>query len=188
MTARDSMVADLVAGQNSEARKASVHQRIMVMKSTLNKWLTDGIPPGKTTSLPSSLREARDWEDPELNIQPIGSPNDFTTTNRKWGQDVREIARLLTRLNNLYDQGPRTKKIPSQHTANKGDDKMVRQDLVAAVSQWHSERDARERERKRADAAETRLSLISAESAQKDSEIADLRSRLAHRDGLRVVE
>jgi hypothetical protein len=164
----------------------SVEQRITRRLDVLREWLRDGIPAGK--SLPQSLNAAREWDDPDLGIVRIASPNEFTTTHSTFGSRVRDIASLLTDLRKKF-------KRPSKATASKPVGQVAKFDrrdfdrqIAAVVSQWHTERDQHLLEKKRADAAEARSLILLKELAEKETLISDLRRQLAYRNGLRIVE
>jgi hypothetical protein len=167
-------------------RPQTVLERILRRKAVLNQWLREGVPAHKMASIPRSLREARDWDDPELGIVPIGSPNDFTKNHVAHGQHVNSIAVLLDDLKRKYSPPDKPAR-PSRPVAD-DDRKKLQGALTEAVSQWHAARADGLAERQRADGAEARSTLLLQENAAKDDEIADLRRRLASREGLRVVE
>lgn len=179
-----SNVTDLVAGAAS--RRQSVEQRIERRLDVLREWLRDGVPAGE--SVPANLKAARVWENAELGIVPIASPNEFTTTHHLHGNRVRDIAGLLTELRKRFDRPAGKSSTRSSAAAARFDRKAFDRQLEAAVSQWHSERDRRLHEKRRADAAEARSVLLLEENARKDALIADLQRRLAGLQGLRVVE
>ena len=184
-TPTSSRVADLVVAQAGSLPQ-SVKQRIDRRISVLRAWLSDGIPVGK--AVPSSLTAAREWDDEELGIQRISSPNEFTTTHPQHRQLVREVAALLTELKKRYGQpvskSPRRKANP----ADKFDQRAHDRDLQEAVSQWHAERDQHLWQKERADSAEARSVALLDENAQMEKLIADLRRQLARHKGLKAVE
>jgi len=176
---------DLVA--DSVTKRQSVEQRIERRLEVLREWLREGVPAGKP--IPKNLKAVRLWEDVELGILPIPSPNEFTTTHRQHGPLVRDVGGLLTALRKRFGRPAGSSKARSSATvATTFDRKAFDRQLSAAVSQWHAERDRLLHERKRADAAEARSVLLLDENAGKDELIADLRRQLAARDGLRVAE
>lgn len=177
-------VADLVAG--GSVMRQSVEKRIERRLEVLREWLRDGIPAGK--EIPGNLRAAREWDDPELGIASIASPNEFTTTHHLHGRLVRDVAGLLTALKKRFDRPGNKPGSRSPRSVDRFDRKAFDRQLETAVSQWHSERDGRLQEKKRADAAEARSVILLEENRQKDDLIADLRRQLAAQKGLRVVE
>ena len=184
MTDPNPLVTDLLAETGSGRR--TVEQRIERRLEVLREWLRDGIPVGE--SIPRSLNAARLWENVELGILPIASPNEFTTTHHLHGGRVRDIGGLLTELRKRFDRPTGRSSTRSTSAAAKFDRKAFDRQLEAAVSQWHAERDRRLHERRRADAAEARSVLLLEENARKDALIADLQHQLAAHQGLRVVE
>lgn len=170
---------------HAEVRRPSVEQRIERRLEVLRHWLREGMPEGKR--IPKDLNAARKWDDLELAIVPIASPNEFTTTHPIFGERIRDIAGLLTDLRKKFDR-PLKSSLKSAVSAEKFNRKATDRQLQAAVSQWHSERDQRFKEKKRADSAEARTTLLLEESNQKDELIADLRRQLASKKGLRAVK
>lgn len=182
----DAHVTDLL--DRGPRAKPTVEQRVERRLEVLRAWDRDGLPFGKT--IPASLTEAKDWDDPELGIVPIGSPNDFTKSHPILGDRIRDIAGLITKLAKRYAPakgGPRSRARPTSSTSIFERRAHERQ-LEAAVSQWHAERDRSLAAAARADAAEARSLALLEENAAKDRLIADLRGQLARRDGLRSVE
>ena len=177
-------VSDLVANHRSKTQ--SVEFRIQRRIEVLREWLMEGIPVGK--AVPKSLNEARIWDDADLGILPIGSPNEFTTTHHLNGNLVSEIASLLTKLKKRFGKPQRQSNSMLTSKAAKFDRNAFDRQLKAAISQWHSERDMRLQEKKRADAAEMRSVMLLEENRQKDELIADLRRQLARQKGLKVVK
>lgn len=84
-------------------RQAKLTAQIRLRLETLRGWLANGVPDGKLC--PSSLNKVREWNDPSLGIEKIGSPSSFTSGHKTHGSDVSRIAKLITKLNI-----PRTKK------------------------------------------------------------------------------
>lgn len=78
---------------NNFDRFKHVQGQIAVRLTTLQAWEIDGIPP--TKKLPHSLNQVRSWEDTDLGISKIGSPESFTTKHREHGATVKEIAEVL---------------------------------------------------------------------------------------------
>jgi len=175
---------DLIERNNTD--RESVENRIERRLEVLRNWLESGVPAGK--SFPRSLAEARKWEDEELEILPIASPNEFTTTHCLHGRSVRDIGGLLTELKKRYDRPKRSSLKRSVNPKEKFDRKAFDRQLETAISQWHSERDKHLHQKRRADSADARSTLLLVENAQKDEQIADLQSRLVAHEGLRSVK
>lgn len=175
---------DLVA--ETVLKRQSVEERIERRLEVLREWLRDGVPAGE--SIPRSLKVARLWEDAELGILPIASPNEFTTTHHLHGHLVRDVGGLLTALRKRFDRPSRSSNEGNSAPATKFDRKAFDRQLEATVSQWHTERDQQLHAKRRADAAEARSVMLLEENARKDELIADLRRQLAARDGLRFAE
>lgn len=178
------MLTDLVAEQATS--RTTVKQRIERRLEVLREWHREGVPAGK--HFPRSLTEARLWEDVELDIMPIASPNEFTTTHPLHGRLIKDVAGLLTELKKRFDRPSKSRLKKSSAAMAKYDAKAAEKQLEAAVSQWHTERDLRLNEKKRVDSAEARSSLLLEENAQKDELIADLHRRLAAHQGLKGVK
>lgn len=184
MTSRSNDVSDLVA-KSVESRQ-SIEDRIESRITILKDWLHEGIPMGK--AVPKSLTAARVWDDADLGILPIASPNEFTTTHQVHGPLVRDIAGLLSDLKKKFCRPSSAGRQKALNSTGKYDRKAHDRQLEAAVNQWHTERDGRLLEKKRADAADARSIMLLKENAEKDEIIADLRRQLAAKQGLRVVE
>lgn len=184
MSKTQAQLTDLLA--QGGARKLTIEQRIDRRLEVLRSWLRDGIPAGK--SIPKNLKAARVWEDPELGIARIASPNEFTSSHHLHGPAVREIAAVLTQLKKRFHRPKTASASSAQALSTRFDRTAYERQLERVVSQWHSERDLRLNEKKRADAAEARSIMLLQESAEKDELIADLRRQLVARKGLRAVE
>lgn len=184
MTSSSSTPIDLltVAGTKPQTVKQRIDQRLTVLR----EWNREGIPMGK--EIPTSLTAAREWDDAELGILSIRSPNEFTTNHRVHGTLVGDISKLLTALKKRHGRPAPSSSVSSSAGLNKFDRQEIDRQLEAAVSQWHSERDQRLHEKARADASDARSVVLLEENAQKDKLIADLRRQLAVRQGLRSVE
>lgn len=183
MTEPASTVVDLLAGDPS-GQSQTVAQRLERRLVVLRAWLAGGIPMGKT--FPRSLNAARMWEDDEIGIQPISSPNEFTTTHAEHGRSVKQIGQLLTALDRRYGR-PKEPAARSSPTL-KFDRAAYDRALERTVSQWHSERDQRLVEQRRADNGNARSVGLLEENADKDRLIAELRRRLSAQTGLRAFE
>lgn len=164
----------------------TVEQRIERRLEVLREWLRSGVPVGR--SIPKNLKAVRLWEDVGLRVQPIASPNEFTTTHRLHGPLIRDIAGILTELKKRYKQPAARSRLRTLVSTEKFDRKAFERQLEAVVSQWHSERDQRLHQEKRADAAEARSVLLLEENAKKDILIADLRHQITVHKGLSVVK
>ena len=184
MSRSPSTVTDLLAP--IEAAPQSVQARLEGRLGVLRDWLRNGIPPGKV--VPRSLTAAREWSEPELGIQRIGSPNEFTTTHPQHGKLVADLAGLLTELRKRYSRPESTSRARKSVPTEKFDRAAFDRQLAAATSQWHSERAQRMQEKDRADAANARSLTLLEENAQMEKLIADLRSQLATHKKLRAVE
>ena len=184
MTSDDSNLADLVAEQATSC--TTVRERIERRLEVLREWHREGVPAGK--HFPRSLTDARLWVDTELNIIPIASPNEFTTTHHLHGRLVQDVAGLITELKKRFDRPSKTRLKKSSAAVAKYDTKAFKQQLEAAVSQWHTERDLRLSEKRRVDSAEARSLLLLEENSQKDELIADLHRKLAAHQGLKGVK
>lgn len=180
----DEILVDLLV--ESAKTRDSVENRIKRRSDLLREWLRDGVPADKT--IPKSLRAAREWEDSDLYIKPIASPNEFTTTHAIHGSAVRDIAELLTALKKRFDRPSEAS--PKQLTSEvkKFDRKANDKQLQTVVSQWHAERDEKLKEKRRADSAEARSVVLLEENAEKDEQIADLQRRLVSYEGLRTIK
>lgn len=179
-------VTDLLARTSSQ--RQTVEERVERRLEVLRAWDREGLPIGKT--IPASLTKVREWDDPELGIVPISSPNDFTKNHPLLGERIRDIAGLLTKLGRRYAPLNGKLKTRTKPTSSTSifDRKAHERQLQAAVSQWHAERDRSLAAATRADAAEARSIALLDENAAKDRLIADLRGQLARRVGLRSVE
>lgn len=176
-------VVDLL-DRSSLAQPQTVAYRIERRLVVLRSWLADGMPMGK--KFPSSLNAARLWDDEEIGMQPIRSPNDFTTTHSEHGRSVKEIGYLLTALALRYDRP--TGQFVRPAPVRKFDRAEFDRVLEKAVSQWHAERDQRLLEQRRASDENTRSTCLLEENAEKDRLIAELRRQLNAQNGLRAVE
>ncbi|WP_419830334.1 hypothetical protein [Methylobacterium sp.] len=183
MNGSQSSVIDLVAGAAS--KRQTIEQRLERRLEVLREWHREGIPAGKT--IPKDLKAARTWEDPDLGILSIGSPNEFTSTHHVHGPRVKDIAALLTALKKRFGRPVTKSMAQGSEIATKFDRRAFDRQVEAMVSQWHTERDLRLQEKRRADAAEARSIMLLEENAQKDDLIADLRRQLTSHKGLRVV-
>lgn len=184
MSANSTQVTDLLV-QGSSSPK-SVKERIERRLEVLREWLSEGIPPGK--AIPSSLTAAREWDDEELRIQRISSPNEFTKTHHQYRQLVTDVAALLTELRRRYSRPTSKSTRRSLDPTEKFDKNSHQRQLANAVSQWHTERAQHLHEKNRADASDARSVALREENAQMEKLIADLRRQLAKHKGLKAVE
>jgi hypothetical protein len=184
MSRAPSPVTDLLAsaGTTHQSVQERIEQRLVVLRN----WLKEGIPPGKV--VPGSLRAAREWSDPDLGIQKISSPNEFTRTHPQHRKLVADVAGLLTELRKRYSKPTTRSRSQRSAPTEKFDRSAFDRLLESAVSQWHSERAQRMQEKDRADAAQSRSLMLLDENAQMEKLIADLRRQLAKRNGLKAVE
>ncbi|NUU41857.1 hypothetical protein [Tardiphaga robiniae] len=171
-----STIVDLFARPGKDT--LGVADRIQRRKVVLLQWLDDGIPMGKRYSVPRSLRAAREWDDPEIGIFRISSPNDFTQTHSVFGEGVREIARLMNAIAKRYGQPKRPMKPSSP--PSKFNKSHFEQKIASIASQWHMERYARLNEQRRADAADQQSRILREENA-------DLRRKLSIYQGPTIV-
>ena len=183
MHTRSTAAADLLA--EGASTRQSIAQRIKRRLEVLMEWKVHGVPAGKT--VPKSLRSAREWEDPELGILEISSPNEFTTTHLVHGEQVREIQLLA---NELLKQGRDAADTDGEVMEPPAAFDRQRFDrlLEVAVSQWHAERDRHLEQKRRAESAEGRNALLQQEIKQKDALISELRKQIASPLGLRSVK
>lgn len=159
------VVVDALAGPR---KGMSVEQRIQARIDLLKVWFSDGIPAGLRQLLPKSLTQLRVWKLEEHGIEPIGSPNDFTTTHSRYGSLVSEAQEALTRL---------LKKYPASGAARRRRPKAPpsadsRPEYEKVVSYYHMERDQRLSAEKRAMMADLR-------TQQAEEELAALRRKIA---------
>jgi hypothetical protein len=168
----------------------SLQSRVQRKREVLQQWLDHGIPYDKLDSLPNSLTEAREWEDRELRIYAIGSPNSFTTRHAEVGGDVEAIRDLLTKLKAKVKRPRRkSRSVPRNPAINVKD---IERAMSALISQWHMAREDARKQRVRAELAEKHRDRAreetrakEAELRLKEAEITDLRRQLA--GGLSVV-
>ena len=158
----------------------SVAEQIARRKALLSEWLKNGIPPGKHGSLPRSLRAAREWNDAELGIAAIKSPNDFTKRHPVNGEQVRQIADLLEAIAKRYVRPKNRVVKAAPATGAKSDRKEADRLLSEIASQWHAEHHERLRQERRAEAAEQRCKLLLRDNAE-------LTRKLGASDELKVV-
>ena len=133
-------VVSLLSTPDGEERASSVASRVAKRVEILRKWKAEGVPQDRLSTLPVSLRDAAKWLDEEYGIEPIVSPNEFTTTHRGWGGSVAEIQRLLEALNTRH-QAPRRKNSASVEAATSRKEVQELKILLSRVtSQWHMAR------------------------------------------------
>lgn len=175
--------SDLVARQSEG--KSSISQRIEQRIKVLRAWQSEGTPTG--LDFPRSLNAARKWCDPELGIESISSPNEFTTTHPIFGDRVKRIAEALTELKARASRLKKQSKKSAHAEPVSSQIRVLREQLAAAVDQWHMERELLLTEQRRANSAEARSAMLIREISQKEALIADLRRQLSEKNGLRVV-
>jgi hypothetical protein len=72
----------------------SVQQRIELKNALLEKWNEVGIPKEFRTEVPTSLRQFAKWQNKQLGLEQIGSPNSMTKSG-PCGHLVQEAERLI---------------------------------------------------------------------------------------------
>lgn len=169
-----------------QRHRNTIAQRIERRQAVLREWLAEGIPPGKV--IPPSLAAARRWEDVELAIEAIASPNEFTKTHPLHGREVSNIAALLTALEKKFGRPKRDTRPPAPAEEKRFDQAMSNRLLQTISSQWHEEREMRLSEKRRADSAEARSGALLEDLKLKDKIISDLRRELSKKSGLRLME
>ena len=167
-------------------QRQTVKQRIERRLEVLRAWLREGIPAGK--AIPKNLTAVRLWEDADLRISPIVSPNEFTTTHHLHGPLVYDTAGLLTSLKRRYDRPGSSSQARATDIPAKFDRRAHERELASAISQWQALREKQLSEKSRADGAEARSYLLLEENAQKDELIADLRRQLTESGGLKLAK
>jgi len=128
------------------SKPPSVKLRVLARQQLLKQWLEKGVPKGYMPRLPQSLREAREWNDPELGIFSIGSRNEFVTTHSEWGDVVADINTLLDTLHERAGSPPQVKKsATSRNDSLNQKVHELEQLLTAITSQFQTVRDRNER-------------------------------------------
>ena len=136
----------LSALSNSQ-RRAHVLEQIQLRLRLLETWLSDGAPDGQR--VPTSLNQARAWNDPSLGIVPIGSPATFTTTHSAHGALVTRVAHVLREFAAQRPPPPLGKKKSAAHHQARlaAQDRMLvaaaNQGAVKSVAQQETERKLR---------------------------------------------
>lgn len=167
------------------SRKAyCLKERVERKRDLLNKWLIEGVPHNYLETLPTSLNAARVWTIPELGIQPIGSPNSFTTTHVDVGEEVKAISDLVRKLQSKLLTPKRNKKISALRPTISAKD--IEKTMSALVSQWHAARNDALHWKEQAVRAQKHRDIAREELKARDAEIAELRRRLA--GGLSLVK
>lgn len=187
MNSKTDQVVPLVVLAERLNKRGSVQSRVERKREVLALWIRDGVPPEKLESLPSSLTEARKWEDPELGVWAIKSPNDFLLAHEVWGVDVKAIQKHLTFLKGRYKRTRRPSK-SSEAPSNRAELLELNDAIQKMASQWSTEREMRLQEAARADSAEMRAAILLKENTANQAEIADLRRQLSRLQGLRIIE
>lgn len=102
--------------------------------------------PEAIANRPTSLNKWRDYENPELGIQPIGSKSSFKRTHRIYGADVARIKLLADQLNEKEtERAAQTAKSPKREyrseTARRlqaeHEVKALKREIAAVTGQWH---------------------------------------------------
>lgn len=183
-------VVALLSTAEPEGGRSSVASRIEKRVQLLRKWKKEGVPQDRLNALPASLREAAQWDDQQHEIQPIRSPNDFTTTHPDWGRSVSEIKELLDALNSRRQLPKRKKSAGTAAASTRKEVQELKILLSRVTSQWHMARSAAtaardELEYEKALSADLKdeAGRLQAQLDQKDSELAALRRRLREADG-----
>lgn len=161
----------------------NLYSRVRRKREVLQLWLDNGIPHDKLDTLPRSLNEARKWQDADLGVYSIGSPNNFTTRHPDIGSDVEAIGALITKLHEKVKRPANKRPAKSQQpkiTANE-----IEQTISSLISQWHMAREESRRHMVRADLAEKHRDIARDELRVAQVELAELRRRLS--SGLKLV-
>lgn len=162
-------------------------RRIKRKLEVLKGWRDNGIPPDKKAGMPRSLRQAFSWVDEDLGIRGTGSLGDFTTTHPTNGAAVRAIRDVIADLVAIECRTPAAA-VVAFPVARAGTSVHVDAGLVAAVSQWHAERQRADDLEKRAVDAEHKRGLAEDDVARLENEVRGLRLRLAAEPPLRIAE
>jgi len=167
-------------------RRGSVADRVRRRLELLRGWNVEGVSAAYLDKLPTSLREVAKWEDRELGIWPIASPNDFTTRHRTWGKSVLEIETLIRQIAGRYIRkaGGRPNNVAGT-TSTEG--KILLGQLEDAVSRWHAERESAAAAREKCVSAEGRVARLMRELGEKDALISELRKRIMSLEAPRSI-
>jgi hypothetical protein len=179
-----SQVHDLVASAGSN--RSSIEDRVETRLVVLREWKEKGLPLG--AQIPESLTAVRLWNDPNLGILKISSPNEFTRNHPRVGQGVREIDSILAHLRALYALPSTKQRVRRPSAAIRTDPEATEKQLQAAISQWHTQRSERRAAERRAKAAEARNLLLIKDLSDRDRTIAELTAQLASSSPLRSVK
>lgn len=187
--------------QQVNGRPSIVKTRIEARLRILRKWETDGVPPGQF--VPRNLTQARKWNAPDLGIQRIISPNEFTKTHPAYGKLVTEINQALINLRLKSERCATPKRIVKPDsgaiaTENKklrGFLEGTRQQLEHATRQWRAVSDEVAKLKRAANIANAQMTEKSQkiasqreEIAKKNLEISELRRQIASRQELRIIK
>lgn len=187
MTASRTKLARIQSVQSDRA--PTIQSRLDRRISVLRDWLDNGVPAG--FAVPTSLTKARLWENSELGIIRISSPNEFTTGHAHYGESISTIGDLLSKLRQRTLKPRGSKRAESVVLEgvprSKSDFLSSKRALEEAVSQWHRHRDQVIHEKDRADAAEARILLLQEECRKLEMQLAELRRDLAKKHGLHPV-
>jgi len=167
-------------------RRGRVVDRVQRRLELLRGWNVEGMPAAYLDKLPTSLREVAKWEDRELGIWPIASPNDFTTRHRTWGKSVLEIETLISQIASKYIRKPGGRPNNVAGTTSKEVKILLRQ-LEDAVSRWHTERESSAAAREKCVSAEGRVARLMRDSSEKDALISELRKRIMSLEAPRSI-
>lgn len=184
MDATKPQVHDLLA--SSRSNRSCIEDRVAKRLVVLREWKDKGLPFG--AQIPASLTAVRLWDDPDLGILKISSPNEFTRNHPRVGQSVREIDSLLAHLQGFYAPPSAKERVRRTSPATRPDHEATEKQLQAAVSQWQTQRSERLAAERRAKAAESRNLLLLKDLDERDCKIAELTAQLAGCAPLRSVK
>lgn len=152
----------------------------------LEDWLENGVPPAKAGTVPSSLAQAFAWEDTDLGLRSAGSRRDFVTTHPVYGGTVAKIGVAIAKLKRMAGEPKVVPLFPNAVTAGKAAEKRP-PELVAAVSQWHAERQRAESLQAQLVNANHQRGLAEDDVARLETEVRGLRLRLAAEEPIRLL-
>jgi hypothetical protein len=163
------------SGSDSGGRPTKVEDRVKRRVKLLEKWTAEGVPQDRLRTLPTSLRDAREWDDIELGIEPISSPNEFTTTHPGWGSSVAKIGALLRGLHARNRPPQRKKSSRQEATDSRGEVDRLTILLQRVTSQWHSARQAATKAAADAEYHEAVSEDLKGQLARKEEDLANVR-------------
>lgn len=145
----------------SKSAPGTVGQRIDARTQALQRFYIEGVPERARPHL-SSLTRLREWNDPELGIHPIGSPNDFTTTHVTWGEKVVTIKALAAGLApaSSASSSPLARSSDPDGAQATTSRRAHAQQLAKVASQYVSERDRANRLQIELDAARREIERL----------------------------